>query len=505
MTKINNHLTKKIGDFSDRVIGLDTQSDDETGSDSLPAGDDPRATDNVRELTSEDIIDMLLLRSEIQDIMASDNSQLTGKALINLIDNDSLLLEFFKRHKSYQQELKIWRDHHQVTSEDHWWWFSDEYIFSTPEGIQHETTYTGLFLLSVLFLISSIFLTAYTAQGLFQRELNLEAIFTIGANLLWGGVLVTPIGSNVARQSLQRFVNWIGRFFPIKNLSNIPQAAGTSGLAFITFSLLVSLFSVTVSFVILPSTANLTFGWGNDALHRRDYAAALDWYTLSSKLLPRSFIGRQPQVAARLTQLGNIYVSLGARDEAITSYEAALDYDSNIIFAQIPLTDLYVDSGRLEEALILSDRSLTSVNLEDSTEANDLSIFIMRARVIRGRILMNMGFAESAIDNLELAFDELGFQADESSYYIINAHRLLAFARTMVFSEANLTGDFCANEIERIKVLLELGQRQIERVSERPPYDIWQADLTSMNAWLNIYDCSEQSRENETWVIPESF
>lgn len=473
------------------------------------------------------IIDIFLQRDIIQNKIKESKLSLNGQALEKLIDADNMLYAFIQEvRKKKQSEIHTWRSYYPNVPQENWWWYADDYIYRSSDGIVHEPSLSVWLIIGIIFTVISIVFATYTAQGLISRQLNVEAALSVVANVLWGGVLATPTGLSLVRgvvrmtlsdgdKILKRIINFFRFSQHSENNENslqrrtIPAALSEGNFTFFAFSTFLLLFSISFPVIILPATSNFFFQQGQRAFEQADYSAALDLFTLSARLQPTLLPGiTQPDAAAQLTQLGTLYVEIGDEAQAIVAYERALEKDSRIIVAQVALADLYANSGEFDRAISLSTQSIEISRLfldgviTLPSNRDTVEIMLVRSHIIRGRILLNQGHLDAAIANFEEAENLPAFDVEGEVFYTASLYRLRAFARLSELGEIN--EDYC-EVANNIKDDVINAFRAIASQPTAPPYDVWESDMQEINSWLNAFDCSQPYGSTTTWPTRDSY
>ena len=141
-----------------------------------------------------------------------------------------------------------------------------------------------------------------------------------------------------------------------------------------------------------PAYPAIHFHLGNNAVQRRQYDEALDYYEAEDSLTPDTLLENKH---ALWMQMGNVYRELGETDEARAAYEKILAVDEGFDLAYDAIGQLYQEEGDFDSALEARKRAL-ELNPENGGYAYHV-----------GALLYQLGRPAEAIPYLEQSRQKL--------------------------------------------------------------------------------------------------
>jgi CHAT domain-containing protein/Tfp pilus assembly protein PilF len=126
-----------------------------------------------------------------------------------------------------------------------------------------------------------------------------------------------------------------------------------------------------------PTKAIALYNLGQTHLQLKDEKAAMEYYQLSRKMYEGCYGPKHPEIASVLNAIGNLQLAESNFDEALTSYQQALqanvkDFTANDLRINPPLKNYY-NGTRLLHSLSFKAQAYESKYLQKSLKFNDLT------------------------------------------------------------------------------------------------------------------------------------
>ncbi len=309
----------------------------------------------------QSLLSSLLARDEVEGAREQDHVR-SSELIQHLLSLDERLRN--QAATRPLKELENWRKTLQPPQAA-WWWFLDQEV----EERQKERSLPWMLLAGTFFLLTTT-LTVEVIRRLWAGAPDLFSIFGTLLTLLLTGSPLFNQGQEVAQRALRHIPLLKARF-------RTQAVAGMAGLAFLF---------VLLGWLLLPHMAD----WYNN----RGIAHLLAGNLTTAEHDFRRATAINPELAVASYNLGELYRRIGREDEALKSYQQAIQSDINFQQAYDGLSRLHNEQGNFSKA---EPVALAGLQIPSMPEKPEIAL------VARYGLLSNLGWAYFAQEDDVLA------------------------------------------------------------------------------------------------------